>query len=116
MAPYDDWNKIDEEDDEELQDYSVRGRPINRVSLIDRDGLQMFEGKRDVILFCIDCSESMQELYDHPNVEDTQTSNLALALEAAMKIEKQKIIAGPNDSIGIMLFNTVRRIPLSSPE
>ena len=23
MAPYDDWNKIDEEDDEELQDASV---------------------------------------------------------------------------------------------
>jgi hypothetical protein len=25
MAPYDDWNKIDEEEDEELQDTSVSG-------------------------------------------------------------------------------------------
>ena len=24
MAPYDDWNKIEDDEDEELQDYSVR--------------------------------------------------------------------------------------------
>ncbi|TFK24811.1 Ku DNA-binding complex, Ku70 subunit [Coprinopsis marcescibilis] len=92
MAPYDDdWTKIDDEDDEELQDYSI------------------FEGQRDVILFCIDCSESMQALYEDPNDEDAQTSNLAVALEAAKQIQKKKIIAGPNDSVGIMLFNTTRR-------
>ncbi|KAG2017394.1 Ku70 [Coprinopsis cinerea AmutBmut pab1-1] len=91
MAPYDEWNKIDDEEDEELQDYSL------------------FDGKRDVILFCIDCSESMQELYDHPDYEDVKTSKLNRALDAAMQIEKRKILSGPNDSVGIMLFNTTRK-------
>ncbi|RXW22186.1 hypothetical protein EST38_g3662 [Candolleomyces aberdarensis] len=91
MSAYDDWNKIDEEDDEELQDTS------------------MFEGKRDVILFCIDCSESMLQLYDDPKYEDVKTCHLFAALEAAMQIEKKKIIVGPNDSVGIMLFNTTRK-------
>ena len=72
--------------------------------------VQMFEGKRDVILFCIDCSASMQETYESPIYEDTQTCNLASALNAVMEIEKRKIIVGPNDSVGIMLFNTVRSI------
>ncbi|KAF8224427.1 Ku DNA-binding complex, Ku70 subunit [Tricholoma matsutake] len=91
MAPYDDWNKVDEEEDEELQDFSY------------------LEGRRDVILFCIDCSESMLALYEDPNYEDTQTCHLYTALEAAMQIEKKKIIVGPNDSVGILLFNTTRK-------
>lgn len=69
----------------------------------------MFETKRDVILFCIDCSESMLEPYDDPKYEESvKTCHLFTALEAAMQIQKKKIIIGPNDSVGIMLFNTVR--------
>lgn len=90
MPPFDDWNIIDEEEEEELQDAAF------------------FEGKRDVILFCIDCSESMHELRDDPNYEDVKTSHLFTALEAAMQIQKKKIIVGPNDSVGIVLFNTTR--------
>ncbi|KAG5652752.1 hypothetical protein H0H81_003839 [Sphagnurus paluster] len=89
MPPYDDWNKIDDDEDEELQDTS-----------------QYFDGKRDVILFCIDCSETMLELREDPNYEDTQTCHLFTALEAAVQIQKKKVIVGPNDSVGIMLFNT----------
>ncbi|KAG2116876.1 SPOC like C-terminal domain-containing protein [Suillus cothurnatus] len=88
--PFDDWNIIDEEEDQELQDAAF------------------FEGKRDVILFCIDCSESMHELRDDPNYEDVKTSHLFTALEAAMQIQKKKVIVGPNDSVGIVLFNTAR--------
>ncbi|KAG6816666.1 hypothetical protein H0H87_004026 [Tephrocybe sp. NHM501043] len=91
MAPYDDWNTLDEEEEEELQDASY------------------LEGKRDVILFCIDCSESMQELREDPNYEDTQTCHLFTALEAAVQIQKKKVIVGPNDVVGIMLFNTTRK-------
>jgi ATP-dependent DNA helicase 2 subunit 1 len=69
---------------------------------------QYLEGRRDVILFCIDCSQSMLALYEDPNYEDTQTCHLYTALEAAMQIQKKKIIVGPNDSVGILLFNTVR--------
>lgn len=90
MPPFDDWNVIDEEEEEELQD------------------AEFFEGKRDVILFCIDCSESMHELRDDPNYEDVKTSHLFTALEAAMQIQKKKVIVGPNDSVGIVLFNTTR--------
>ncbi|KAH7910526.1 SPOC like C-terminal domain-containing protein [Hygrophoropsis aurantiaca] len=90
MPAYDDWNNIDDEEEEELQDASF------------------FEGKRDVILFCIDCSESMHELRDDPTYEDVKTSHLFTALESAMQIQKKKVIVGPNDSVGILLFNTTR--------
>ncbi|TBU27758.1 ku70-like protein [Dichomitus squalens] len=91
MASYDDWNKIEDDEDDELQDYSF------------------YEGKRDVILFCIDCSPSMLELREDPRYEDVQTCNLMIALEAAMQIQKRKVLVGPNDSVGIMLFNTTKR-------
>lgn len=91
MPPYDDWNKLDEEEEEELEDLSI------------------LEGKKDVILFCIDCSESMLELRDDPNYEDAKTCHLFTALEAATQIQKRKIVVGPNDSVGIMIFNTTRK-------
>lgn len=68
---------------------------------------QIFEGKRDVILFCIDCSPSMLALYDDPNYENMKTCKLLTALEAAMQIQKKKVVIGPNDAVGIVLFNTV---------
>lgn len=61
-----------------------------------------------MILFCIDCSESMHELRDDPVYDNVQTSHLLAALDAAMQIQKKKVIVGPNDSVGILLFNTVR--------
>ncbi|TCD61340.1 ATP-dependent DNA helicase II subunit 1, partial [Steccherinum ochraceum] len=91
MAPYDEWNKIEEDEEDELQDMSF------------------FEGKKDVILFAIDCSESMLELRDDPNYEDVKTCHLFTALEAAMEISKRKVVVGPNDAVGIMLFNTTKR-------
>ncbi|KAF9012092.1 ku70-like protein [Hymenopellis radicata] len=87
---YDEWNKVEDEDDEELQDTSF------------------METKKDVILFCIDCSPSMQAMFDDPVYEDVQTSNLYMALDAAMQIQKKKVVVGPNDSIGILLFNTTK--------
>ena len=61
-----------------------------------------------MILFCIDCSESMHELRDDPVYENVQTSHLLAALDAAMQTQKKKVVVGPNDSVGILLFNTVR--------
>ncbi|KIY71036.1 Ku DNA-binding complex, Ku70 subunit [Cylindrobasidium torrendii FP15055 ss-10] len=90
MSGYDDWIKADEEDEDELQDSSF------------------MDAKRDVILFCIDCSPSMQVMYDDPLYVDVQTSHLYAALEAAVQIQKKKIIVGPNDYVGIMLFNTTK--------
>ncbi|EPS94519.1 Ku DNA-binding complex Ku70 subunit [Fomitopsis schrenkii] len=91
MASYDDWNRIDEDDEDELENTS------------------RYEGKKDVVLFCIDCSPSMLELYDDPKYEDVKTCHLYTALEAAMNIEKRKVMVGPTDVVGIMLFNTTKR-------
>ncbi|KAJ7886723.1 SPOC like C-terminal domain-containing protein [Mycena leptocephala] len=95
MPPYDDWNKIDDEEDEELQDASH------------------LESKKDVILFCIDCSESMLELREDPVYENVQTCHAYVALDAAMQIQKKKVIVGPSDAVGILLFNTTRKAETS---
>lgn len=89
--PFDDWNVTEEEGEEELQDTSF------------------FEGRRDVILFCIDCSQSMQELRDDAVYEDVKTSHLLTALDAAMQVQKKKTVSGPNDWVGVLLYNTSRR-------
>ncbi|KAH9063618.1 SPOC like C-terminal domain-containing protein [Lactarius vividus] len=91
MAPYDDWNKLDEEEEDELQDNSY------------------FEKNHDVILFAIDCSPSMLALRDDPNFEDSKTSHFLGALNAAVQIQKRKVIVGPYDSVGVMFYNTTRR-------
>lgn len=49
----------------------------------------------------------MHELHEDPNYEDVQTCHLFTALEAAMQISKRKVVVGPNDAVGIMMFNTV---------
>lgn len=54
----------------------------------------------------------MLALHDHPEYENLRTCHLYTALEAAMNIEKRKVMVGPNDAVGIMLFNTVK---LSAP-
>lgn len=51
----------------------------------------------------------MFELREDPNYEDVQTCHMFTALEAAMQIQKKKVIVGPNDSVGIMMFNTVSK-------
>ncbi|KAJ7639391.1 SPOC like C-terminal domain-containing protein [Roridomyces roridus] len=96
MPPYDEWNKIDEEEEDELQD------------------LSHLESKKDVILFCIDCSESMLELREDPNDPKVKTCHAYTALDAAMQIQKKKVIVGPNDLVGILLFNTTRKAESTS--
>lgn len=51
----------------------------------------------------------MLELRDDPVYEDVKTCHLLTALDAAMQIQKKKVVVGPNDAVGIMLFNTVRQ-------
>ena len=50
----------------------------------------------------------MQAERDDPDDETKKTSHLLQALEAAMQFQKRKVVVGPNDSVGILLFNTVR--------
>ena len=55
----------------------------------------------------------MLEMHEDPRYEDVRTCNLLTALEAAMQVQKKKVSVGPNDAVGIMLFNTVS-LPRSS--
>jgi ATP-dependent DNA helicase 2 subunit 1 len=57
----------------------------------------------------------MQELRDDPVYERAQISNLLGALDATLRIYKRKVIVGPKDSLGILLFNTVRKIIIEPP-
>ena len=50
----------------------------------------------------------MLALREDPNYENTKTSHLLSALNAAVQIQKRKVVVGPYDSVGIMLYNTVR--------
>ncbi|KAH7106410.1 Ku DNA-binding complex, Ku70 subunit [Auriculariales sp. MPI-PUGE-AT-0066] len=91
MAPpeFSGWNVLDDDDEDEVQQ-------------------QYHGGTKDTVLFCIDAGTSMQTLHDIEN-DDGETvskSNLQGALEAALKISKSKIVSGPSDLVGIMLFNT----------
>lgn len=51
----------------------------------------------------------MQTLRDDPVYEDVQSSHLLIALDAALQVQKKKVLSGPNDYVGIMLYNTVWR-------
>ena len=82
--PYDDWNKLDEEEDEELQDNSVRALSHSPGNKPQPHQPQLFERNHDVILFAIDCSRSMLALRGDPNFEDAKTSHLLSALNAAV--------------------------------
>jgi ATP-dependent DNA helicase 2 subunit 1 len=73
MAPYDDWNRLDEEEDQELEDTSVRVLGYTVVSDSANDYtscFQFYDARKDIILFAIDCSSSMLELRDDPAYED----------------------------------------------
>lgn len=87
MSPYDSWNTIEDSDSDLEDDLNI---PQNR----------------DVILFCIDASSSMQSPFDSPIYQDIQTTRLASCLEAVISVGRKKVIVGPNDCMGIMLFNT----------
>ncbi|OCF77287.1 hypothetical protein I204_01274 [Kwoniella mangroviensis CBS 8886] len=64
---------------------------------------------RDHILFCIDASKSMQTPFPDTINDDGELvrgkSALHQALEAVVKIQRSKVITGPADSVGVLLWN-----------
>lgn len=50
----------------------------------------------------------MLALRDDPKFENSKSSRLLTALEAAVQVQKRKVVVGPYDSVGIMFYNTVR--------
>lgn len=93
MAPYESWNILAEEDELDLVDLSSQ--------------------MKDVILFCIDAASSMQDTRPDTSYDESSgamESNLLKCLESAILIMKKKVIVGPSDQVGVMLFNTVRSL------
>ncbi|KZT40467.1 Ku DNA-binding complex, Ku70 subunit [Sistotremastrum suecicum HHB10207 ss-3] len=90
MSRFENWDKLEDEDDEALEDYS------------------WLQGGKDAVLFAVECSESM--LRQRP-VEGTKVkkSYIQTALEGCRDFMKRKVTVGPNDSVGIMLYNTAEK-------
>ena len=76
------------------------------VALVINDDrfLQFLSLSRDTILFCIDTSSSMHEIPP----DGRRKSYFHQALQCALDVMKRKIIICPNDSVGILFFNTAR--------
>jgi ATP-dependent DNA helicase 2 subunit 1 len=84
--PFEDWDKFDEPEDEELEDEA------------------WYQGKRDAVLFAIECSDSMLRLRDDGS--GNQKSHLQVALEGCRDIMKRKAAVAPTDYVGILVYNT----------
>ena len=70
--------------------------------------LQYQYASRDHILFCVDASESMHRPHkDDANDEGVVRGKSALhkTLEAVVGIQRSKVITGPADSVGVLLYN-----------
>lgn len=63
------------------------------------------------MLFCIDASPSMYALQE-PDAGGERKSHVQAALEGALALQRRKIQSTPADLVGIMLYNTVRRISI----
>ncbi|WRT70242.1 uncharacterized protein IL334_007237 [Kwoniella shivajii] len=86
------WESLEAADDDDIVDTS-----------------EYSYASRDHILFCIDASKSMQTPFPNTTNEDGQfirgKSALHQALEAVVKIQRSKVITGPADSVGVLLWN-----------
>ncbi|WVR07687.1 hypothetical protein IAU60_004729 [Kwoniella sp. DSM 27419] len=95
--------------------YGDRGRDVpswdSFENADDDDVVDISEyayASRDHILFCIDASSSMQKPFPDTENEDGPVrgkSALHQALEAVVKIQRSKVITGPADSVGVLLWN-----------
>ncbi|KAG8700923.1 ATP-dependent DNA helicase II subunit 1 [Ceratobasidium sp. 394] len=92
MPPYDsEWRIQDDDEEVELED-------------------QGYTSQRDAVLFCINVSPSILEPREAPSGDvsskDTGRSALEVIFRGAVDLQKRKIIHGPADSVGILLFNS----------
>ncbi|CAE6457106.1 unnamed protein product [Rhizoctonia solani] len=87
MPPFDsDWIVQDEDDEVELDE-------------------QNYSSQRAAILFCIDITPEILEPRVSPE-GDKGPCALEVIFQAAADLQKRKIVHGPGDAVGIMLFNT----------
>lgn len=105
MAPFEDWNILDDDVEEELENAFVRTCPIDAtLNLIFP--LQDSQG-RDILLFCVDASDSMMMKARKTDDHDENESHLQSVLEIVVQLQKRKVITSPNDLVGIIFYNTV---------
>ncbi|KAG8739323.1 Replication factor C (RF-C) subunit [Ceratobasidium sp. 414] len=92
MPPYEsEWRIQDDDEEVELED-------------------QGYASQRDAVLFCINISPSILEVREAPtgdtSAKDTGRSALEVIFQAAVDLQKRKIVHGPADSVGVLLFNS----------
>ncbi|KAF8340621.1 ku70-like protein [Cantharellus anzutake] len=88
----------------------------------DEDELEdeyILSSTKDTILFCIDASQSMQSPIGSNGAEAVEIgkrgkrerpkSHFYQALKCALDIMKRKVVISPNDSLGILFFNTAEK-------
>jgi len=98
------WDFLDDVDDEDQQ-YAIVSVVQVAVAKKSDSRLQYTESLRDVILFAVDCSESMHAIHED---QKGSKSHLLSVLQAVIALQKRKVMYSPNDSVGILFFNTVR--------
>ncbi|CAD6888224.1 unnamed protein product [Tilletia laevis] len=76
------------------------GGGASKTELMDWEQIA-HSSTKDIVLFCIDAGPHMHKI--NP---DTNVSFLHSALLAACKFQETKLIASPNDQVGILLFGT----------
>ncbi|KAG9126728.1 ATP-dependent DNA helicase II subunit 1 [Ceratobasidium sp. 392] len=96
MASYEsDWRIQDDDEEVELDD-------------------QGYISHRDAVLFCINLTPSMLEVREASSGDvsskDAVRSALEVIFQAAADLQKRKIVHGPADSVGILLFNSAETL------
>ncbi|KAF8599114.1 Ku DNA-binding complex, Ku70 subunit [Ceratobasidium sp. AG-I] len=93
MPPYEsDWRIQDDDEEVELEE-------------------QGYNSQKDTVLFCINVTPSILEIREPPPSQGPAPSKpgrsaLEVIFQAAVDLQKRKIIHGPGDSFGILLFNS----------
>ncbi len=98
-------DEIDEDEVRLFPGVSTRIHSLLTVAHSCRSPFTQYKyATRDHVLFCIDASKSMQEPLESPDGGPAK-SPLHMALEAVLKVQRGKVMSGPNDSVGVMLWN-----------
>ena len=100
------WDAFDADDDQDIVDNSEVGRYY--YCQTQPNSQQYAYAARDHVLFCIDAGRSMQT--PRPDTRNEGgiirgKSALQQVLEAVADLERKKVITGPADSVGVVLWN-----------
>ena len=105
------------------------GEPIEDFLFLDADSKnEQYISLKDCVIFLLDCSPSMHNLFIDTNNENKKTTAITTVLTVAENFLKTKIITNEKDLFGLLLYDTSKTnnemnfesvnqlIPISSPD